>query len=605
MSVLPPKVRLFKKHLFRIAAIVVAIFILLAAWIVYDRFFRTIPQTYIPGSQEAFKYGSIGVEDESGIPYLIWLVLPRVFPEHLPGPGGYASLGLVWESGHDMPVGFSKKRIGYERVAFNCALCHTSTYRQEENGRPGKTVIVPGGAATRLDPQAYIGFLGRCANDPRFNPDTILEAIEYNVELSTLDRALYRHVLIPATRKAILEQSENSTWMLSRPPWGHGRIDPFNPVKFGMLEMKVDATVGNSDMMPVWELNLRQAKEEKWHLHWDGLSTNPNHCSLAGALGDGASRKSIPDDNIRALVKSFMGEGKFKFVAPKHPNAPQATDPDVLAGKLIFKQNCAICHEPVNSSEDRQLVNTVIPRELKETPNHADAFYRSWAGEPAIATDVNRIDMWNPVTLANPSDPDQQNHPATRYNAFANGYLDSFVGTSGYVAVPLNGIWLRSPYLHNGSVPTLRDLLNPPMTKNEINEAVELLNVKATGVGETIDYQELIASFSQISTSELPLEQASKRLHRLGTFVDSMIEIARTKGKRPPIFYRGSDVLTKSDENTPDLVGFKHNSSAVKHRRLPIPYITSVQGNGNNGHLWGTKLDKEEKMKLVKYLKTL
>ena len=32
----------------------------------------------------------------------------------------------------------------------------------------------------------------------------------------------------------------------------------------------------------------------------------------------------------------------------------------------------------------------------------------------------------------------------------------------GYVSPPLNGIWLRAPYLHNGSVPTLRDLLNPP-----------------------------------------------------------------------------------------------------------------------------------------------
>ena len=26
---------------------------------------------------------------------------------------------------------------------------------------------------------------------------------------------------------------------------------------------------------------------------------------------------------------------------------------------------------------------------------------------------------------------------------------------------PLDAIWLRAPYLHNGSVPTLRDLLNP------------------------------------------------------------------------------------------------------------------------------------------------
>ena len=31
----------------------------------------------------------------------------------------------------------------------------------------------------------------------------------------------------------------------------------------------------------------------------------------------------------------------------------------------------------------------------------------------------------------------------------------------GYVAQPLVGVWLLGPYLHNGSVPTLRDLLSP------------------------------------------------------------------------------------------------------------------------------------------------
>jgi hypothetical protein len=34
--------------------------------------------------------------------------------------------------------------------------------------------------------------------------------------------------------------------------------------------------------------------------------------------------------------------------------------------------------------------------------------------------------------------------------------------TDGYVNSPLDGIWLRAPYLHNGSVPTLRDLLKKP-----------------------------------------------------------------------------------------------------------------------------------------------
>lgn len=34
--------------------------------------------------------------------------------------------------------------------------------------------------------------------------------------------------------------------------------------------------------------------------------------------------------------------------------------------------------------------------------------------------------------------------------------------TNGYARMPVDGIWLRAPYLHNGSVPSLRDLLKPP-----------------------------------------------------------------------------------------------------------------------------------------------
>jgi hypothetical protein len=37
-----------------------------------------------------------------------------------------------------------------------------------------------------------------------------------------------------------------------------------------------------------------------------------------------------------------------------------------------------------------------------------------------------------------------------------------FVKTNGYANMPLDALWLRGPYLHNGSVPTLRDLLTPP-----------------------------------------------------------------------------------------------------------------------------------------------
>jgi hypothetical protein len=51
------------------------------------------------------------------------------------------------------------------------------------------------------------------------------------------------------------------------------------------------------------------------------------------------------------------------------------------------------------------------------------------------------------------------------YNNYREGRdwgFKSFHKNTGYVAEPLDGLWLNGPYLHNGSVPTLRDLLESP-----------------------------------------------------------------------------------------------------------------------------------------------
>ena len=63
------------------------------------------------------------------MPYWIWLVLPRIFPEYLPRPGGYASLGMLARDGHEMPIGLSKVTVGFPRVGINCAMCHTASFR--------------------------------------------------------------------------------------------------------------------------------------------------------------------------------------------------------------------------------------------------------------------------------------------------------------------------------------------------------------------------------------------------------------------------------------------------------------------------------------------
>ena len=57
---------------------------------------------------------------------------------------------------------------------------------------------------------------------------------------------------------------------------------------------------------------------------------------------------------------------------------------------------------------------------------------------------------------------------ADSYNGLTSDYewkMSNFQKTNGYLSVPMDGLWLRAPYLHNGSVPTLADLLEPAASR--------------------------------------------------------------------------------------------------------------------------------------------
>ncbi|OZA43412.1 MAG: hypothetical protein B7X81_11275, partial [Hydrogenophilales bacterium 17-61-76] len=67
-------------------------------------------------------------------------------------------------------------------------------------------------------------------------------------------------------------------------------------------------------------------------------------------------------------------------------------------------------------------------------------------------TDRGRLDSYTPQ-LAQNQGMLYSADPARRFRHFRK--------TWGYANAPLDGLWLRAPYLHNGSVPTLWDLLQP------------------------------------------------------------------------------------------------------------------------------------------------
>src|ERR1044072_8009929 len=169
---------------------------------------------------EHFKYGSIGSEPANGIPYWIFKVLPDMFPEKLPGKG-LASLGLIEEPGRDLPVGFSRRRVIFDRVGLNCGICHTGTVRDTPASPPRVIVGMP---ANRLELENYIRFLSACATDPRFTTDNIMAAIDARTKLGPIERFIYRQA-IPLTREGLIEQGNRLAFINTRPDWGPGRVE--------------------------------------------------------------------------------------------------------------------------------------------------------------------------------------------------------------------------------------------------------------------------------------------------------------------------------------------------------------------------------------------
>jgi mono/diheme cytochrome c family protein len=461
----------------------------------YQSFFREAPAPYFESDEDHFLFGSVGTEAAEGVPYWIWLVLPRLFPDLLPVPGGYAALGVLAKPGYDMPVGLSRVTIGFPRVGINCAMCHAASVRLRPDDVPAIVAAAPSHQTT---PQAYLRFLMEAAADPRFTAGNILGEIAKNHRLSFAERLLYRVAIIPGTRRALLRLREQSAWMRGRTEWGRGRIDPFNPVKFRMLRQPVDDTIGNSDMVPLWNFGAHTG----YAYHWDGLNTDLREVVMSSAIGDGANMTWVDRDYARWDVTNRRERSSLRRVMDyisglRPPKYPLPIDERLAGdGAAVFSRECAACHAPSGAR-----FGQVVP--VSE-----------------VGTDRHRLDMWTKGSAA-------------AYNAYAAGRewaFSRFRTTEGYVAVSLDGLWLRGPYLHNGSVPSLADLLEPP-------------------------------------------------------------------DKRPARFWRGSDLID------PNRVGFV--SEGDEAQRAGTLYDTSLPGNSNAGHSYGTVLPSEQKRALLEYLKTL
>jgi mono/diheme cytochrome c family protein len=445
----------------------------------------TADASSFPDIVDHFKYGSIGTEERVGLPYWIWRALPVVFEDKLPKrPGvGYERLGFLPDhAAHGRPIGTSYKGGLVARVGLNCATCHVGTYRESPTS---PRQIVPGMPGAQMDLQGYANFLTASARDPRFNYGTLMAEIrKQNPKISWFNRLLYRLFIVRATRNGILDRARENAWFDTRPPQGAGRVDTFTPYKV-ILKLPIDDVVGTVDLPSLWNQRMRRGM---W-LHWDGNNDSVEERNKSAAIGAGATPDSL---DVPSLAR--IEEWILDLRPPAYP-AARIDRSRAAEGQRVYEQACASCH-------------AVGGAKIGQVTEIAD-----------IGTDPQRLNSFTPDL-------------AVRMNTIGEGKpwaFRHFRKTNGYGNMPLDGIWLRAPYLHNGSVPTLRALLFPD--------------------------------------------------------------------ERPRVFYRAYDVYDWEH------LGFV--SSGPEAERDGVPFDTTLKGNGNGGHLYGSSLTARQREDLLEYLKTL
>jgi hypothetical protein len=475
------------------ALVLIALIVICLAW-----YFGRDHTRYYSDIQEHFKYGSIGSEPGGSIftpvggvlpPYLIFKTLPQVCPDKL--PGGYASLGLIFEANHSTPIGVSRRwRLGTEQVGLNCAACHSGTVRATPDGAP---MIVLGMPAHRLDLEHLFQFIISCSLDDRLTAANVIQKAEESGEHVGLMQKLLLHLaLIQRLKMETLELQNRMGYALSGslPAWGRGRVDTFNPYKALQFNWTLDhlphaELIGAADFPSLWN----QQPREGMHLHWDGNNTSVDERNLSASLGAGVTPVTVDHASLRRIHDWI-----WTLPAPRYPFA---IDPASRArGHAIFDQQCAGCH---NFGGNK--TGTVEPL-------------------ASVNTDPYRLNSYTYIFCVNQASL----YPESQYR------FTHFQKTNGYANQPLDGVWARAPYLHNGSVPTIADLLEEP-------------------------------------------------------------------ANRPKQFARGYDVYDQQK------VGFVSDTAAA--RATGSLYDTTISGNGNGGHLWGTTLPADQKQDLIEFMKTL
>lgn len=421
---------------------------------------------------EFFLHGSMSTEV---VPETVLRAFFKAYPNLFAGEE-FSEMGMLSDKEFGWPVGFSRSRAthlaGLPSVGINCASCHVGEVRSGD-----KTVRVLG-VTSHFDAEAFFrSLLGAtflsadpanmqkfvqayfAVNEPKASEEmrstlaarwqaekqAIAQAMkegapspkdagllfEIKADELRLDSQAVSRVDLAALSRSMLKLFHNMRAALhvpdeppkeAMPSSGPGRNDafgllsaalfgqpqPYAPVKYGL----------------VWDVGKRD-----W-VHWDGNTRSPLGRNMLAALGLGAPLVGKQAKLEFALVKRQTDLSE-RIHAPRYPFAiDQAL---ARRGAVHYQARCASCHdgpEGPNRLHD--------PAEVGTDPTRISAFTQKQA------------DLFNNFLS---SIETEGYHP---------GKEPGIRSTRKIWASSLPGVWARSPYLHNGSVRTMQELLTPP-----------------------------------------------------------------------------------------------------------------------------------------------
>ncbi|MEH6354339.1 MULTISPECIES: di-heme-cytochrome C peroxidase [unclassified Pseudomonas] len=409
----------------------------------------------------------------------------------------------------NLPVGFARHQNPGSTEQFldiTCAACHTGELRFK-----GQAIRIDGGTAQHVLPssvptlrggsfgQALVASLASTYYNPwkfeRFARKVLGK--DYEARHEELRKAF------KASLDTFLRVAWNDTHRGLYPTEeGPGRTDAFGRIanaSFGDAISPQNYRVANApvDYPQLWDIWTFD-----W-VQWNGSAQQPMARNVGEALGVGATLNFFD-----AQGKPLQGDARYPSSVRvrdlnkieetlqllKPPVWPQALlgpidKPLAAKGRALFTENCAGCHVPkVVQGPDRPVQQLhMLPVQVIGT-------------DPGTANNIadHRFDLtslqWDPAELAKlevqlhptPTEPlDLSQLSVAKGLAYVTAFvenrayrdagvtpaerpaLDGFglpIGVRelrAYKARPLAGVWATPPFLHNGSVPTIYQLLSP------------------------------------------------------------------------------------------------------------------------------------------------